>query len=100
MVGLVSEKNRFLQETWHFIPPTTRMFGEIVPARNYSWNFEYQVRGDRLESVEGSQDTYIIYRLKATIDRGVLHPNNVIERPVRIIRTPEPSSLELCQPAV
>lgn len=85
---------------WDFVLPGARLFGETLEKGNYSWNFEHVVPGNWPESVEGLPDTHIIYRLKATIDRGLLQPKASIRKHLRIIRTLEPSSLELCQPVV
>ena len=97
---LVKEREHFYRHSWDFFIPNARILGETVEKGNYSWNFELEVPGNWSESVEGSSDTYIVYRLKATIDRGLLLPKIVIRKHLRIIRTLDPSSLELCQPAV
>lgn len=97
---MVKEEEHFFRQSWDFLIPRGRIFGETVEKGNYAWNFEQEVPGNWSESVEGLPDTYIIYRLKATVDRGMLQPKMVIRKPLRIIRTLDPSSIELCQPAV
>ena len=116
---MIKEEERLIRHRWDFLPPARtlgetaekgnlpRMIGDAVEKRilgqtvekgNYTWDFELEVPGNWPESVEGLLETYIIYRLKATIER--ILPNIVIRRPLRVIRTLDPSSLDLCQPAV
>lgn len=51
------------------------------------------------ESVEGLNDTYVTYRFKAEIGRKYAK-DIVVRRPLRIIRTLEPSALELAHAMV
>lgn len=46
-------------------------------------------------SVEGIEDNWVIYRMKATIEKGMLQPNKVTRKHVRFIRTLDASALEL-----
>lgn len=122
---MIKETEHFFQHRWDFFPPAPtlgdtiekgnfprsfgdtvargklpRVFGETVKKGNYTWNFELEVPGNWSESIEGSLDTFVIYRLKATIDRGTFLSNIEVRKPLRVIRTPNPSFLDLCQPAV
>lgn len=47
------------------------------------------------ESVEGLADSHIVYKLKATVARGKLAYDLHAWKPVRIVRTLDPSALEL-----
>jgi len=47
------------------------------------------------ESVEGLPDSHIIYKLKATVARGKLAYDLHAWKPVRVVRTLDPSALEL-----
>jgi hypothetical protein len=47
------------------------------------------------ESVEGLHDSHIVYKLKATVARGKLAYDLHAWKPVRIVRTLDPSALEL-----
>lgn len=47
------------------------------------------------ESIEGMSDSHIIYRLKATVARGKLAYDLHAYKQVRIVRTLDPSALEL-----
>lgn len=69
--------------------------GTILPAGNYEWPFELVVSGSMAESVEGLPDSHIVYKLKATVARGKLAYDLHAWKPVRIIRTLDPSALEL-----
>ena len=68
---------------------------ETLHAGNYEWPFEWIIPGNSLESLEGMMETWVIYRLKATIERSVLQQNVVARRQVRVIRTPNLTDLEL-----
>jgi len=86
----VKHEEEFLRRSWDFKRST-----ETLPAGNYEWPFGLILSGETPESVEGLSDTWIIYRMKATIERGLLQQNCVARKQVRIIRTLEPGSLEL-----
>lgn len=68
---------------------------ETLLAGNYEWPFELILPGSTPESVEGLWDSWIIYRMKATIDRGLLAQNIFARKHVRIVRTLESDALEL-----
>jgi hypothetical protein len=65
-----------------------------LPAGNYEWPFELTIPGSMVESIEGLTDAYIKYKLKAVVARGRLSQNFYAFKPVRIIRTLDPSALE------
>jgi hypothetical protein len=69
--------------------------GTTLSAGNYEWPFEYVLPGTMAESVEGLPESHIIYKLKATVARGKLAYDLHAYKPVRIIRTLDPSALEL-----
>lgn len=69
--------------------------GVTLPAGNYEWPFELVIPGSMAESVEGLPDSHIIYKLKATVARGKLAYDLHAYKPMRIIRTLDPSALEL-----
>lgn len=84
----------FVRHTWEFVHTGVKR-GETLAAGNYEWPFDQVLPGHIPESVEGLQDTWIIYRMKATIDRGVLAQNVIARKHVRIIRTLDTAALEL-----
>lgn len=89
------KREEFFRKTWQF-----RKNPELLAAGNYEWPFELVVPGQTTESLEGLPDSWVIYRLKATIDRGFFHQNCAIRRQVRIIRTLDPAALELAHAMV
>ena len=56
--------------------------------------------GSTPESVEGLTDTWLVYRMKATIERGILQQNSVARKQVRVIRTLDTGALELAHAMV
>lgn len=75
--------------------PGSSSKGLLLPAGNYEWPFELVIPGSMSESVEGLNDSHIIYKLKATVARGKLAYDLHAWKPVRIVRTLDPSALEL-----
>ncbi|KAL8815306.1 MAG: hypothetical protein Q9223_005548 [Gallowayella weberi] len=86
--------DRFFRHYWNFTDPKR---AETLAADNYEWPFDLVLQGDIAESIEGLQDTWIVYRMKATIDRGVLAQNIIARKHVRVVRTLDTAALELCQ---
>jgi hypothetical protein len=68
---------------------------KVLKAGNYEWPFEVEIPGTMAESVEGMQDSYIKYKLKATVARGKLAQDLHAYKAIRIVRTLDPSALEL-----
>jgi arrestin-related trafficking adapter 4/5/7 len=66
-----------------------------LPAGNYEWPFELVIPGSMAESVEGLPDSHLVYKLKATVARGKLAYDLHAWKPVRVVRTLDPSALEL-----
>ncbi|RDW75124.1 hypothetical protein BP6252_06266 [Coleophoma cylindrospora] len=75
--------------------PGSSSRGTTLPAGNYEWPFELVIPGAMPESVEGLADSHIVYKLKATVARGKLAYDLHAWKPVRIVRTLDPSALEL-----
>lgn len=92
------ERIAVLRRTWTFIP--RERSGVTLDKGNHVWDFDHEIPGNTLESLEGLSHTFITYRLKATIDRGLLQWNSAVRKHVRIIRTLDPTSYELCQSVV
>ncbi|KAI4143628.1 MAG: hypothetical protein LQ341_002867, partial [Variospora aurantia] len=84
----------FVRHTWEFLNTGSRR-GETLPAGNYEWPFDYILPGHTPESVEGLQGSWIIYRMKATVERGILAQNILARKHVRIVRTLDTAALEL-----
>lgn len=69
--------------------------GVTLGATNHEWPFELIIPGSTAESVEGLEDSSIKYTLKATVARGKFAYDLHAFKNVRIIRTLDPSALEL-----
>ena len=91
----VKNDEEFTRKTWDF-----KRSPELLPAGNYEWPFDMVVSGSTTESLEGLPDSWIVYRMKASIERGVLQSNPVCRRQVRIIRSLDPTALELAHSMV
>ncbi|KAI9742999.1 MAG: hypothetical protein M1818_003294 [Claussenomyces sp. TS43310] len=75
--------------------PSSSSRGVTLGATNYEWPFELVIPGSMAESVEGLHDSHIMYRLKCTVARGKFAADLHAYKPLRIIRTLDPSALEL-----
>jgi hypothetical protein len=67
---------------------------------NYEFPFEVLLPGDTPESVEGLNDSWIIYRMKVTIARSRMAHKLHAQKHLRVVRTLDPSSLELSHATV
>ncbi|KAI9673003.1 MAG: hypothetical protein M1817_003167 [Caeruleum heppii] len=90
----ILEETVFFNHEWSFLDQRLRR-DKTLPAGNYEWPFELLLPSDTSESIEGLEDNYIVWRLKATIERGALAQNLHVSKHVRIVRTLSPSTLEL-----
>jgi arrestin-related trafficking adapter 4/5/7 len=53
----------------------------------HEWPFRFDIPGDLDESVEGLTSSYIIYELRAFVDRGYMSKDLATKKHIRIIRT-------------
>lgn len=88
----------FYEKTWRFREPGKGKT-ETLRAGNYEYPFDVVLEGSLPESIEGLTDTYVTYRFKAEINRKYAK-DIVVRKPLRIIRTLEPSALELAHAMV
>ncbi|KAI9827880.1 MAG: hypothetical protein M1826_006186 [Phylliscum demangeonii] len=91
---VLREETAFYKKEIVFVH-SPKLTGETLPAGNYEYAFEVIIPGETAESIEGLGDTWIIYRAKATIDRGRLLPNLCARKHLRIVRTLDPAVLEM-----
>lgn len=89
------ERRTIIQKEWSFVTSP-----KTLSADNYEWPFNIILPGDIPESVEGLPHSWIIYRLKASIERGLLLRDIADRAHVRIVRTFDPSALELAHAMV
>ena len=92
--GGQKKDNQFLRKYWSFEPPGLSRGGTLA-ADNYEWQFDYVLPGSTPESIEGLDDSWIVYRMKATIDRGILAQNIITRKHIRVVRTLDTAALEL-----
>ncbi|KAJ5984072.1 HECT-type ubiquitin ligase-interacting protein creD [Penicillium waksmanii] len=83
----------FYEKTWQF-RDAGKGKTEILAAGNYEYPFDVILEGSMPESVEGLSETWVMYRFKAEIGRKYAK-DIVARKPLRIIRTLDPSALEL-----
>jgi len=94
----VDKTSEILNHKWELFPLPGQSPGSkamTLDAGNYEWPFEFPVSGTMFESVEGLPDSNLKYKLKATVARGKLAYDLHAYKAVRIIRTLDPSDLEL-----
>lgn len=73
---------------------------ETLAAGKHEYPFRFLIPGDIPESVEGRGDIYLVYGLKAVLDRGSTWRSLEVRRHLRIVRTLTLSSPELSEPTV
>ena len=95
----IKYEEEFLRRNWDFQNNGKRS-AETLPAGNYEYPFDMILPGSTPESVEGMTETWLVYRMKATIERGMLQQNSVARKQVRIIRTLDTGALELAHAMV
>ena len=83
-----------LREGWEFLE-SDKGQSKTLRAGNYEYPFEAILPGTSPESVEGLPDTWIIYRIKATVQRGRFAKDLITRKHFRVIRTFDDSALEL-----
>ncbi|QSS57934.1 carbon catabolite repression protein CreD [Histoplasma capsulatum var. duboisii H88] len=88
-----AREHTFFEKTWSFKDAGKNKL-ETLPAGNYDFPFDIILPGSLPESIEGLRDTFITYRFKAEIGRKYAK-SIVVRKPLRIIRTLDPSALEL-----
>ncbi|KAL8783001.1 MAG: hypothetical protein Q9213_004958 [Squamulea squamosa] len=93
LCGGQKKDERFLRRNWDFVVPHRR--GETLAVDNYEWPFDHILPGNTPESVEGLLDCWIIYRMKATIERGILAQDIIVRKHIRLVRTLDTAALAL-----
>ncbi|EEB05776.1 arrestin/PY protein 1 [Schizosaccharomyces japonicus yFS275] len=82
------------EKEWSFLP----FHGsKTLRAGNYEYPFQVQLPGNITESVEGLVNCYVVYRLKAVIERPGLASKIVKKKHLRIIRSLPPDAVEFTQ---
>ncbi|KAI5304664.1 hypothetical protein KEM56_006160 [Ascosphaera pollenicola] len=91
--GRAARERTFFEKTWTF-RDAGKGKTEVLPVDNYEYPFEIILDGSLPESVEGLHDSWVTYRFKAEIGRKYAK-DLIVRKPLRIIRTLDPSALEL-----
>ncbi|KAI9845075.1 MAG: hypothetical protein M1837_005079 [Sclerophora amabilis] len=91
---IFKEKSVFLHESRTFVD-NTKTRAETLGAGNHEWQFSFIIEGKFPESVEGLRDSWVVYRMKATVERGRLVHDLFARKPLRIVRIPALSELEV-----
>jgi arrestin-related trafficking adapter 4/5/7 len=84
----------FYNNDWTFGVNDKNKNGEL-PTGNHEFPFSLVIPGNMAESVEGLDDSWIVYRMKATIERGRLSKNISARKHLRIVRTSDVDDLSL-----
>jgi hypothetical protein len=93
---LDKQETSFLTKRWDFDNQNdNRKEQNVLPAGNHEWPFEFILRGDLPESVEGLPLSWVIYRLKAVMDRGKFAKDLLARKHIRVVRTFNIDSLDL-----
>ena len=92
--GMVKSDREHLHEDWEFWE-SEKGQTRTLQAGNYEYPFEAILPGNAPESVEGLPDTWVIYRIKATVQRGRFAKDLLTRKHFRVIRTFDGGALEL-----
>ncbi|KAK9474838.1 uncharacterized protein V1510DRAFT_410802 [Dipodascopsis tothii] len=100
--GLTQRTNRFervvYEHTWNFLEwEGSKNSSHTVGQGNHEYPFEVVLPGAIHESVEGLDGGSVVYKMKATVERGRFANNMIKKKHVRIVRTLGPEALELSQ---
>lgn len=88
----------FFEKSWTFREQPSGKTETLLPD-TYEYPFDVILNGDLPESIEGLSDSWITYRFKAEIGRKYAK-DVVVRKPLRIIRTLDPTALELAHTMV
>ncbi|KAL1921508.1 uncharacterized protein VTP21DRAFT_11224 [Calcarisporiella thermophila] len=88
------EDRTLMDHTWTFVSSL-----HTLPPGNHVWPFEITLPGSTPETVApiNANHSQVLYYLKASIDRPGLSSNLSTKLPIRVIRIPLSSSLDLMQ---
>ena len=95
------QEHEFFRRDWWFVGRKVKSQSQTLAADNHEWAFEDLVPGNMQESVEGLPHSWVIYRMKATIERpGMLQKALHDRKHVRIMRTYDPNADEVANAMV
>ncbi|CAI6331808.1 unnamed protein product [Periconia digitata] len=84
----ISQKQHFLTEHLTLFPVSgSPVKAHKINAGTHEWDFKFKMPSKLDESVEGLPTNYIIYTLKATVDKGYISKPLTATSHIRVIRT-------------
>ncbi|KAF2680791.1 carbon catabolite repression protein-like protein cred [Lentithecium fluviatile CBS 122367] len=84
----ISQKQNFFLETLTLFPiDGTKNKTHKINAGVHEWEFKFKMPSGLEESVEGLPTNWIVYSLKATVDRGYISKPLTASSHIRVIRT-------------
>lgn len=84
----ISQKQHFLTEHLTLFPVSgSHTKAHKINAGAHEWDFKFKMPSHLDESVEGLPTNYIIYNLKASVDRGYMSKPLLATSHIRVIRT-------------
>ncbi|ODV89187.1 hypothetical protein CANCADRAFT_11378, partial [Tortispora caseinolytica NRRL Y-17796] len=86
------------EKEWSFLDwANSKNVLHTLSAGSYEYPFDTIIPGSIPESVEGLESAIVIYKMKATIERGRFSNNIVRKKVIHIVRTLAPDSIELLE---
>ena len=84
----ISQKQNFLLENLSLFPVDgTKNKAHKINAGLHEWDFKFKMPSSLPESVEGLPTNWVVYNLKATVDRGYISKPLTATSHIRVIRT-------------
>lgn len=85
----ISQKSTFLVDTVNVFPVegSNKSKPHKINAGHHEWDFCFTLPHDLDESVEGLHSNYVVYDLKASVDKGYMSKHITATSHIRVIRT-------------
>jgi hypothetical protein len=86
----ITQKTNFLVDTLTLFPVSCsdkNAKAHKINAGYHEWDFKFKMPSNTDQSVEGLPTNWIVYNLKATVDRGYMSKQLSASSHIRVIRT-------------
>ena len=86
----IAQKTNFLVDTLTLFPVSSSdksTKAHKINAGYHEWDFKFKMPSNTDQSVEGLPTNWIVYNLKATVDRGYMSKQLSASSHIRVIRT-------------
>jgi hypothetical protein len=87
----ITQKTNFLVDTLTLFPVScsdkTSSKAHKINAGYHEWDFKFKMPSNLDQSVEGLPTNWVVYNLKATVDRGYMSKQLSASSHIRVIRT-------------